>query len=177
MPKDDRLQFTVENATIIWPNFSGAEDRFNAAGESNRYFHVVLDEKTAREMEKDGWNIKWPKDRPGVDPEEDTRLPTLKIVVKYENRAGKKVPPPRVTMITSNGRVPLGKDNIDILDYADLETVDFIAVASYWEVNGKTGINAYLKTMYATVAEDELERKYGMANDFVKNAMEESDGE
>lgn len=165
MPRD-RLQFTVRDANLIWTNFSGAEDRFNAGGEGNRYFHITLDEQSARAMVEDGWPVKWPREREEIDPEEDTRLPTLKIVVKYEDRAGKPVAPPRITMITSNGRVTLGRENVEILDYAELAKVDLIAVAYEWNVNGKTGIKAYLKTMYATIEEDELEREYGMEEDF-----------
>jgi hypothetical protein len=30
-----------------------------------------------------------------------------------------------------------------------------------WDVNGKTGVKAYLKTLFVTIDEDALELKYG----------------
>lgn len=153
----DRMQFTVREAELFRINFSGKEiPPYNQEG--NRNFLVALPDDVAKKMEEDGWNVKWPK--PG-DPElEETRSPFIQVTVGY------KIRPPRITMITSKGRVQLNQDTVGVLDWADLERVDLIAVASNWEVNGKTGIKAYLKTMYATVAEDELEREYGMEDDF-----------
>ena len=48
-----------------------------------------------------------------------------------------------------------------LLDYGWYE-FDLIVTGSPWEVNGKTGIKAYLQTLFAVLQMDDLERKYGI---------------
>jgi hypothetical protein len=48
------------------------------------------------------------------------------------------------------------------LDWADIRTCDLIARAYEWTVNGKTGVKAYLQSMFITIEEDALERKYAI---------------
>lgn len=142
--------FMVEDAKIIYRNFTGREGPFNKSGVKS--FNVVLDQKTAEEMFKDGWNVKFP----APTDEGEEKEPHIQVAVKYEIR------PPRVVLITSTSRTNLNEDTINILDSVDFETVDLIANASYWDVNGKTGIKAYLKSMFVTIQEDALERKYSI---------------
>ena len=66
-------------------------------------------------------------------------------------------------MITSSARTPLDEDSVEVLDWADIRTADLIARAYTWEVNGKTGIKAYLQSLFVTIEEDALERKYSMS--------------
>jgi len=144
-----RLQPVVlENRRILFRNFAGEEGRFNAKG--NRNFNVVLEPEEAEAMLKDGWNVKYLQAR----EEGDEPLPRLEVTVKF----GKI--PPRVILITSRGKTSLDEDMIKILDWAEIENVDLIVRPYEWEVNGKEGVKAYLKSIYVTIREDELEKKY-----------------
>lgn len=146
---EEAKTFMVEDAQLIFRNFSGKEGQYNRAGDRN--FAVILDTKTASIMEKDGWNVKYLEPREEGDPP----TPYISVTVSFKNR------PPRVVMITSSGRTNLNEDSISVLDWADVQTADLIARAYEWEVNGKTGIKAYLQSLFITIEEDELERKYG----------------
>lgn len=149
MPRDVKT-FMVEDAHIIYPNFSGREGPFNKAGV--RGFNVILDPKTAREMAKDGWNVKFPE----PTDEGDARDPHINVRLRFD------VHPPLVVMISSTSRTTLNEETVEVLDSVEFETVDLIANASNWDVNGKTGVKAYLKSMFVTIAEDALQRKYAI---------------
>ena len=63
-------------------------------------------------------------------------------------------------MITSTSRTVISEEDVEVLDWAEIGNADLIARAYNWEVNGKTGIKAYLQSLYITIQEDALERKY-----------------
>lgn len=151
MPNDVPANVTIEDARLIFLNFAGREGRFNSQGERN--FCVVLDNKTAQQMKKDGWNVKLPKDITDPDMEQQ-RDPFLPVAVKFT------IKPPTVVMITSAGRRYLTEHTVEILDSMEFANVDLVVNASRWDVNEKTGIKAYLKSIYVTIEEDDLARKY-----------------
>lgn len=142
------LKFQIENARIIYKNFSGAETRFKPEG--TRTFSVVLDKATADAMALDGWNVKCKL----PDEEDGEEFCFIEVTIGY------KVRPPKIVVITDTGRTNLTEDTVGTLDWADIKNVDLIARAYQWDVGGKTGIKAYLKTMFVTIDEDDLERKY-----------------
>lgn len=155
-----RLQpVLLENRRILFRNFSGEQGLYNAAG--NRNFNVVLEPEEAEAMERDGWLVKYLRPR----EEEDQPLPRLEVTVKF----GKY--PPRVILITSKGKTQLDEDMVKILDWAEIENVDMIVRPYEWEVNGKTGVKAYLKSIYVTLHEDELEKKYMDVPDSAADAI------
>lgn len=150
---------TIEGARLVFRNFSGAEGKYNRAGDRN--FTVFLDANDAEQMAKDGWNVKY------LQPRDDQEEPQaiLSVAVSYKGR------PPKIMMVTSKGKTPVGEDMVDILDWAEIKTADLIINPYEWEVNGKTGIKAYLKSLYIVLEEDELDRKYIDVPDSASNSI------
>ena len=150
----DAREIVIEGAELLFINFAGREGPYNTAGDRN--FGVRLDEKTALAMIEDGWNVKYLKPR---DEEDDEERPWIPVQVSFKNI------PPAVYLISSGGRTKLGEDMVEILDTIDIKTVDLILNPYHWTVRDKSGIKAYLKSIYVTILEDPLELKYKIYDD------------
>lgn len=138
----------MEDARIVFRNFAGAEGMYNREGDRN--FCVLLEDDLAADMMQDGWNVKRLKPREG----EDTGTAYIQVSVGFKGR------PPRMVMITSKGRVELDEESVILLDWADIDKVDLIIRPYNWNVNGRTGVKAYLKSIFVVIHEDYLELKY-----------------
>ena len=143
----------MEDVRIIFRNFAGKEGQYNREGDRN--FAVLLDDNLAQAMRRDGWNVKWLKAR----EEGDKDQAYLQVTVNFKGR------PPRVVMLTSRGRTTLTEQEVEILDWADIRTVDLIIRPYEWAVNGKSGIKAYMQSIFVTIEEDPLELKYADLED------------
>lgn len=148
MAREEAKKFMIEDAEIMFRNFIGKEGPYNREGE--RSFAVKLDPETAETLANDGWNVK----TLGPREEGDEPVPYVQVSVRFD------IMPPTVFMITSTGRVRLDEDSVGVLDWANIQTVDLIVRGYDWVVRDKTGTKGYLKSMYVTIEEDELERKY-----------------
>lgn len=139
---------SVENAKIIFRNFAGKPSKFNAEGKRN--FCLLIDDESANKFKLDGWNVKYLNPR---DPD-DKPQPYIQVSVAFDNF------PPNVFLISGGKKTKLNEDTISVLDYAEIENVDLIIRPYSWEVSGKSGVKAYVKNMYVTIAENEFEKKY-----------------
>lgn len=144
----------LEDRDILFRNFAGREGPYNQEGDRN--FSVVLTEREAKQLAKDGWNVKMREPR----EEGDEPLHYLQVSLKYRARGGRSLRGPRVVMITSRGRTTLGENEVELLDGVDILTCDLIIRPFDWVMNGKSGTKAYLQSMFVTIDEDPLERKY-----------------
>lgn len=138
---------TLENAKMIFRNFTGREGQYNSEGDRN--FHVILTSEQARELGNEGWRVKQMK--PRDDEPGDFHL---KVTVNY-----KKGRPPRVVLISSKGRTELGAEEVALLDSADIEKSSMVLNGWYSDMAGG-GYGAFLKTIFVWIREDELELMY-----------------
>lgn len=139
---------SIDGARICWKNFAGVKDEFNRSGERN--FCLIIDEEDmADQLREDGWNVKRYQKTPDSDP-----LIYIPVTVSFNKY------PPRVYLVTSRNKTRLDEETIAQIDNAEIEHIDITVRPYPWEVNGKTGIKAYLKTMYVTIREDEFAYKY-----------------
>lgn len=142
----------IENAKIFFLNFSGKEGQFNPAGRRN--FCVEIPDDLASDLERSGWNVKYSKvsdeDRAdGISPS-----PYLQVTVNYGNK------PPKIVVISEGEKSMLDESTVDMLDWADIQSVDLEISPYSWEIGNKHGVKAYLKSMYVTLEEDPFEAKY-----------------
>lgn len=148
MPNKVSRKIVLENARVMFRNFSGKEGKFNPAGRRN--FHVQLPTELAEELQDEGWNVKW------FTPKEPDDVPTahMQVSFSYENY------PPNIFLIAGRKKTKLDEESVEILDHAEFENVDLIIRPYNWETATGTGVKAYVDSMYVTIREDAFAKKY-----------------
>ena len=151
-----RDSIIIEGARIGFRNFSGKEGQFNPSGKKN--FCVFLEEDLAHKLEEDGWNVRWLQPR----DEQEHEQGYLQVTVSFDNI------PPKIIMITSGGKTVLDDESVGLLDWAEISEIDLIIRPYNWVLhegtkNEKSGVKAYVKSMYVQIVEDEFEKKWANA--------------
>ena len=129
----------IDDARIIYRNFSGVGSKFNREGDRNFAIYID-DEDIANELRDRGWNVKIkPPREDGDDP-----FMFLPVKIKFNDRG------PSVYLVTGNKKTPLNENTVSCLDDIDILSVDLDIRPYDWEVNGKTGRTAYLQSIWVT---------------------------
>lgn len=129
----------IDDARIIYRNFTGVGSKFNREGDRN-FAVVIPDEETANELVANGWNVKI---KPPRD-EDDAPFMFLPVKIKFNDRG------PDVYLLTGKKLNKLDEESIACLDNVDIVSVDLDIRPYDWDVNGKTGRTAYLKSIKVT---------------------------
>lgn len=141
-----RSNITIEGARILFRDFSGEKNRYN----NDRTFTVVIEPELAEKLEADGWPVKYLEPR----NEDEDRTAILRVKVSFGKVS------PQVVIISGGVKKDLNENNINILDWAYIDNVDVVIRPYNYDINGKTGVKPYLKSMWVTIREDNLEAKY-----------------
>lgn len=129
----------IDDARIIYRNFSGAPSKYNRKGDRN--FAVIINDRvTADTLIEEGWNVKI---KPPRD-EDDAPFMYLPVKVKFNDRG------PHCYLVTNNRMNRLSEESIGRLDDIDIISVDMDIRPYDWDVNGKQGRTAYLQSIRVT---------------------------
>ena len=141
--------FRIDDAQIGFRNFAGKESQYNPEG--NRNFCVFIDDSEfAHELMNDGWNVRWTKPR----NEDDEPRAYMPVKVAFNNY------PPNIFMLSNGVKEKLNENNVEVLDWSDIESCDMEIRPYHWNKGGRSGVSAYLKTLYVKIADDALDAKY-----------------
>ena len=129
----------IDDARIVYRNFSGVGSKYNREGDRN-FAVVVDDQEVADALINEGWNVKI---KPPRDEDEDPFM-YLPVKIKFSDRG------PNVYLKSGRRQVTLDEESISCLDDIDIMNVELDVRPYDWEVNGKTGRTAYLQSIRVT---------------------------
>ena len=141
----------IDNARIVYRNFSGEGSKFNREGDRN--FAVIIEDKeTADALTDLGWNVKI---KPPRD-DDDEPFMFLPVKVKFNDRG------PAIYLKSGNAD-PVKLEEVDVgcIDQIDILSVNLDIRPYNWEVNGKEGRTAYLQSMMVFQDVDRFAAMFG----------------
>lgn len=139
----------IDEARIIFRNFSGRGDKYNREGDRN--FAVVIEtQEMCDALLDEGWNVRV---RPSSENEDETFM-YLPVKIKFSDRG------PACFLKSGHSKVRLDENSIGCLDKIDIAYVDLDIRPYDWDINGKSGRTAYLQAIHVTQDVDRFTARY-----------------
>ena len=141
----------IDDAKLIFRNFSGAPSKFNRDGDRN-FAIIIPTQEQAEALMNEGWNvrIKPPRDM----GEEPFRYLPIKLSFDGNGRG------PAIYLKSGRNVQKLDADTIGILDDIDIMSADLDIRPYHWEMGGNTGITAWLQGMDVTQNATRFDLRY-----------------
>lgn len=143
----------IDDARIIFRNFSGAPSKFNREGDRN-FAVIIPEQEIADALIAEGWNVKIKPPR----EDGDTPFMYLPVKIKFNDRG------PRVYLKSGSNIIRLDEESISCLDNVDIISVDLDIRPYDWNVNGMEGRTAYLQSIQVTQEIDRFYDQYEKQN-------------
>lgn len=143
----------IDDARIIFRNFSGAPSKFNREGDRN-FAVIIPEQEIADALIAEGWNVKIKPPR----EDGDTPFMYLPVKIKFNDRG------PRVYLKSGSNMIRLDEESISCLDNVDIISVDLDIRPYDWSVNGMEGRTAYLQSIQVTQEVDRFYDQYEKQN-------------
>ena len=139
----------IDDARIIYRNFSGVGSKYNREGDRN-FAVLIPNQDIANALIEDNWNVKIKPSR----EDDDVPFMYLPVKIKFNDRG------PTVYLQTGKALNKLDEESVSCLDDVDILTVDLDLRPYDWEVNGKTGRTAYLQSIKVVQQIDRFAARY-----------------
>ena len=143
----------IDDARIIFRNFSGAPSKFNREGDRN-FAVIIPEQEIADALIAEGWNVKIKPPR----EDGDTPFMYLPVKIKFNDRG------PRVYLKSGSNMIRLDEESVSCLDNVDIIRVDLDIRPYDWKVNGMEGRTAYLQSIQVTQEVDHFYDQYEKQN-------------
>lgn len=143
----------IDDARIIFRNFSGAPSKFNREGDRN-FAVIIPEQEIADALIAEGWNVKIKPPR----EDGDTPFMYLPVKIKFNDRG------PRVYLKSGSNIIRLDEESVSCLDNVDIISVDLDIKPYDWNVNGMEGRTAYLQSIQVTQEVDRFYDQYEKQN-------------
>lgn len=140
----------IDEARITYKNFEGRGSKYNREGDRN-FALIIPEQEIADEMIANGWNVRIKAPR----EEGDRPFMYLPINVKFNENG------PHVYLKSGDKINILDEETVGMLDHIRIASVDLDVAPYNWEMNGRDGISAYLRSMKVTqYIEDRFYQEY-----------------
>lgn len=146
---DNSGKLIIENARLLYRNFSGVASQFNHEGDRN--FCVIIDNPDAvADLVDAGWNVKIRAPR----EEGDTALNYIKVNVSFRYKA------PKIIRHINGTAIDVTEDTVGELDKDDIKFCDMVIAPYKWSRKDEEGISAYVQELHAVIRPDYFKDKY-----------------